>query len=159
MYLMAVDLRQLRYLVAVADAGSVSGAARSLYITQPALSIALRNLEREVGVPLLNRHRRGVDLTPAGVAFLARAQLALQHVDEATVIARRVGTHPTGGEITIGLLPATFSRIPRALLTAFSTERPGLRVTYRELSYIGHTRDLLTGTVDAAFLWPPLRRA
>ena len=87
---MGVELRQLRFLVAVSEAGSVSGAARRLYMTQPAVTTALRNLERDVGASLLKRHARGVDLTPAGVAFLAQARLALEHVDEATLSARRL---------------------------------------------------------------------
>lgn len=87
---MAVELRQLRFLVAVSEAGSVSAAARRLYMTQPAVTTALRNLERDVGASLLRRHARGVELTPAGVAFLAQARLALEHVDEATLSARRL---------------------------------------------------------------------
>ena len=152
---MAVDLRQLRYLLAVAEAGSISGAARSLYIAQPALSIALRNLERDLGLTLLERRRRGTDLTPAGAAFLAQAKLALQQVDEATRAARQAETRVAGRDIRIGLLPATLSSIPRSLLSAFRTQYPNVRIIYRELSYIGHTQDLLTRTVDAAFLWPP----
>jgi DNA-binding transcriptional LysR family regulator len=152
---MGVDLRQLRFLVAAVEAGSVSGAARRLYMTQPAVTTALRNLEREVGVALLVRHTRGVDLTPAGVAFLAQARLALEHVDEATRSARHLGATLQSGSLTVGFLPATFSGIPKTIVDAFRAEFPAVRVESRELSYIGHTTELLTGRVDVAFLWPP----
>jgi DNA-binding transcriptional LysR family regulator len=152
---MAIELRHLRFLVAVADAGSVSGAARRLYMTQPAVTTALRNLERDVGVTLLTRHARGVDLTPAGAAFLAQAHLALEHVDEATRSARQFAATLHRGTLSIGFLPATFSGIPRTLVDAFRDEYPGVQVRSRELSYISHTRELRSGHVDVAFLWPP----
>ena len=126
-------------------------------MTQPAVTIALRNLERDVGVPLLRRHIGGVDLTPAGVAFVAHAREALAHVDEATLGARRGTVANEAGSLTVGLLPATFSGFPRAIASAFRAQYPSVRVRYRELSYIGHTQDLLTGRVDVAFLWPPTR--
>src|ERR1700727_886658 len=151
---MAIDLRHLRYLVAVAEAGSITVAARQLYITQPALSVALRELERELGVTLLQRHSRGVDLTGAGQAFVDRARRALDVVEEAVLTAKRIGA-PPADQLSIGMLPATFSEAPRALIAAFRDQYPEVRITYRELSYITHTRDLATGRVDVAFLWPP----
>jgi DNA-binding transcriptional LysR family regulator len=152
---MAVDLRQLRFFVAVSQTGSISRAARMLYMTQPAVTMALRNLERHVGVPLLKRHSRGVDLTPAGMAFVAHAHWALEHVDEATLSARRFGAASQEGQLTVGLLPATFSATPRTMINAFRAQHPFVRIAYRELSYLGHTQDLVTGRVDVAFLWPP----
>jgi DNA-binding transcriptional LysR family regulator len=151
---MAIDLRQLRYLVAVAEAGSITAAARQLYITQPALSVALRELERELEVSLLWRHSRGVDLTSAGQAFVDRARTALDVVEEAVLTAKRIGG-PSADQLSVGLLPGTFSAAPRALVAAFRDQHPEVRITYRELSYITHTRDLVTGRVDIAFLWPP----
>lgn len=152
---MAIQLRQLRFLIAVSEAGSVSGAARRLYMTQPAVTTALRNLERDVGVTLLNRGTRGVDLTPAGSAFLAQARLALEHVDEATRSARQLAATRESGRLTVGFLPATVAGTPQTIIDAFRAEYPGVRVASRQLSYIGHTQDLLTGHVDVAFLWPP----
>jgi DNA-binding transcriptional LysR family regulator len=151
---MAIDLRHLRYLVAVAEAGSVTAAARQLYITQPALSVAVRELERELGVTLLRRHSRGVDLTSAGQAFVERSRRALDIVEEAVLTAKRIGGPPVD-QLVVGLLPATFSAAPRAVLAAFRDRHPRVQIKYRELSYITHTRDLVTGRVDVAFLWPP----
>lgn len=77
----AIELRQMRYFVGVCQSGSISRSAYSMYVTRPALTIAVRNLKRDVGVALLRPHSRGVDLTPAGEAFLTQARLALEHVD------------------------------------------------------------------------------
>jgi len=82
---MGMELRHLRYFVAVADAGSLSVAAEeSLHTSQPSLSRQIRDLEEEVGAQLLMRSARGIDLTPAGRAFLEHARLVLSQVEAAT---------------------------------------------------------------------------
>ena len=86
-----MELRHLRYFVAVADAGSLTVAAqRMLHTSQPSLSRQIRDLEDEVGTPLLTRRARGVDLTPAGRAFLDHARSVLSQVEAASEAARRV---------------------------------------------------------------------
>lgn len=155
---MAIDLRQIRYLITVAECGSITGASTRLYISQPALTASLRKLEQTVGVDLLRRHPRGIELTPAGEKFIEHARTALELVEDATLKARRIG-RLSGGELTIGLLPATLSRLPRALVEAFRAQYPGTHVRYRELSYVSHTADLTMGRVDVAFLWPPYRES
>jgi len=85
-----MELRHLRYFIAVAETGSLTEAAeRRLYTSQPSLSRQIRDLESDVGVELLSRSVRGVELTPAGRAFLDHARLALIHVDAAVETARR----------------------------------------------------------------------
>ena len=152
---MAADLRQIRFLAEAARCGSISAAARGLYISQPAVTAALRQLEGDVGAILLTRHRHGVALTAAGEAFVSRAQPALDCVEEATRAARRVDRNTTASRLTIGLLPATFSTAAQTVVKAFQKLHPAIDVRTRELSYIGHTRDLITGHVDVAFLWSP----
>ena len=86
-----MELRHLRYFVAVADSGSLTVAAqRMLHTSQPSLSRQIRDLEDEVGTPLLTRRARGVDLTPAGRAFLDHARSVLSQVEAASEAARRV---------------------------------------------------------------------
>src|SRR5580700_9448551 len=86
----AIELRHLRYFVAVAETGSLTEAAeRRLFTSQPSLSRQIRDLESEVGVQLLSRSVRGVELTAAGTAFLDHARLALMQVDAAVDTARR----------------------------------------------------------------------
>jgi LysR family hca operon transcriptional activator len=85
-----MELRHLRYLVAVAEEGSFSNAAeRRLHTAQPSLSRQIRDLEREVGVKLLERRARGITLTAAGRVFLDHARLALLQVEAAGEAARR----------------------------------------------------------------------
>src|SRR5216684_1755299 len=86
-----MELRHLRYFVAVADAGNLTVAAqRTLHTSQPSLSRQIRDLEDELGTPLLTRRARGVDLTPAGRAFLDHARSVLSQVEAASEAARRV---------------------------------------------------------------------
>src|ERR1700730_7904276 len=85
-----MELRHLRYFIAVAEMGSLTEAAEQrLYTSQPSLSRQIRDLEAHVGVQLLSRSVRGVELTPAGKAFLDQARLVLIHVDAAVEAARR----------------------------------------------------------------------
>src|SRR6267378_7675886 len=86
-----MELRHLRYFVAVADAGSLTvAAARKLHMSQPSLSRQIRDLEDEVGAQLLTRSAQGIELTAAGRAFLDHARLVLSHVEAATGAARQV---------------------------------------------------------------------
>src|SRR5258708_21527659 len=90
---MGMELRHLRYFVAVADAGSLSVAEQKLHTSQPSLSRQIRDLEEEVGAQLLTRSARGIELTPAGRAFLDHARLVLAQVEAAGEAARRAA-HP-----------------------------------------------------------------
>jgi LysR family hca operon transcriptional activator len=109
-----MELRHLRYFVAVADAGSLTVAAeQKLHTSQPSLSRQIRDLEQEVGVQLMNRGAHGVELTPAGKAFIEHARMALLQAEAAKEAAQRAAQPaiPTfalgfmsGAEI--GLLPA-----------------------------------------------------
>ena len=106
-----MNLRHLEYFVAIADAGSFTGAAERLLVAQPSLSHQIRALELELGGTLLERLPRGVRLTAAGQAFLADARLAIAHSDH----ARRAAHMALGlqaGELQI----ATFSSAPAGLL-------------------------------------------
>src|ERR1700719_3781682 len=97
-----MELRHLRYFIAVAETGSLTEAAqRRLHTSQPSLSRQIRDLEDEVGVELLSRGASGVELTAAGKAFLDNARLALMHVD-ATVEAARQAARPARKTFNIG---------------------------------------------------------
>jgi LysR family hca operon transcriptional activator len=91
-----MELRHLRYFIAVAEIGSLTEAAKHrLYTSQPSLSRQIRDLEDEVGVELLSRSVHGVELTAAGEAFLEHARVALMHVDAAVETARRAAQPPS----------------------------------------------------------------
>ena len=99
-----MELRHLRYFVAVAEAGSLTLAAqRELHTSQPSLSRQIRDLEDEVGAQLLTRSARGIELTPAGRAFLDHARSVLSEVAAATEAARRMA-HPAKPCFVIGFL-------------------------------------------------------
>lgn len=86
-----MELRHLRYFVAVADAGSLTvAAARKLHTSQPSLSRQIRDLEDEVGAQLFTRSAHGIELTPASRAFLDHARLVLSHAETAAGAARRI---------------------------------------------------------------------
>src|SRR5258705_641842 len=99
-----MELRHLRYFVAVAEEGSLTNAAeRRLHTAQPSLSRQIRDLELEVGVKLLERGARGIELTAAGRTFLDHARLALLQVEAAGEAARRAA-QPQKTTFTIGFL-------------------------------------------------------
>src|SRR5205807_5918157 len=99
-----MELRHLRYFIAVAEAGSLTVAAEEkLHTSQPSLSRQIRDLEEEIGAQLLKRNARGIELTPAGRAFLDQARSALSQVEAATEAARRVA-HPTKPRFAMGFL-------------------------------------------------------
>src|SRR5688572_17891419 len=99
-----MELRHLRYFVAVAETGSLTEAAQTrLHTSQPSLSRQLRDLELEVGAQLLVRGPRGVTLTPSGRAFLDHARLALLQVGEAVAAARRAA-RPVKTSFAVGFL-------------------------------------------------------
>src|SRR5205814_1071832 len=93
---MTMELRHLRYFVAVAEEGHVTRAAERLGMQQPPLSLQIRALEREVGAQLFRRRPRGMELTAAGKAFLTGAQAILAHVDHAFVTTRRTARGELG---------------------------------------------------------------
>ena len=99
-----MELRHLRYFVAVAEAGSLTVAAqRELHTSQPSLSRQIRDLEHELGAQLLTRRARGIELTPAGRTFLDHARFVLSQMEAATGAVRRLA-HPAKPCFTIGFL-------------------------------------------------------
>src|SRR5438309_10983788 len=94
---------QLLYFVTVADEGQITRAAAKLHIAQPALSHAIMQLESELGLPLLERHARGVTLTPAGETFLPKARLALAAAMDAAQTAQSLA-HAAKAAIEVGFI-------------------------------------------------------
>ena len=104
------EIRQLRYFVAVAERGSVSQAAVDLNLSQSALSEALRKLEVELGVSLLERSSRGVALTPAGAVLVGEAQAAIERFDAALAAVREAAAGQTG-HVRVGFEAAGAGRL------------------------------------------------
>jgi LysR family hca operon transcriptional activator len=147
-----MELRHLRYFVAVAEAGSLSVAAeRRLHTSQPSLSRQIRDLEDEVGVQLLTRRARGIELTPAGRAFLDHARLVLSQVEAATEAARRVA-HPAKPCFSIGFLTGHELRWMPEALRILRDELPNIDVMISSQYSPLLADGLSKGKIDAAFL-------
>src|SRR5579859_3689662 len=147
-----MELRHLRYFVAVADAGSLTAAAeRMLHTSQPSLSRQIRDLEDEVGTPLLTRRARGIELTPAGRAFLDHARAVLSQVDAASEAARRVA-YPSKPCFTMGFLTGhELTWMPEAL-RILRDELPNIDVMISSQYSPLLADGLSKGKIDAAFL-------
>src|ERR1700726_617361 len=147
-----MELRHLRYFIAVAEAGSVTVAAqRMLHTSQPSLSRQIRDLEDEVGAELLTRRARGIELTPAGRAFLEHARSVLSQVEAAAEAARRA-THPAKPCFTMGFLTGhELTWMPESL-QMLRDELPNIDVMISSQLSPQLADALLKGTVDAAFL-------
>jgi DNA-binding transcriptional LysR family regulator len=144
----AVELRHLRYFVAVAEERSFTGAAERLWIAQPGLSTQIKRLEAELGIQLFERHSRGVDLTSAGELFLERARVALAAADTAGATGRDIQAGVIGS-LRIGIASGARWSPTAALLDRFSRQWPAVELTVLE-SYGGTLwRELRERRLDA----------
>lgn len=149
---LAMDLKQLKAFVTVAESGSVTRAARLLNIVQPAVSRQLKLLEDDVGTQLFTRGRQGMELTDAGKTLEAYARRALNELDRARAeIQPSSGT--VSGMVTVGLLPSTADVLSSALLRAVTQHYPGIRLRLTA-GYAGHLQSWLeSGDADIALLY------
>lgn len=147
-----MELRHVRYFVAVAEAGSLTVAAnRKLHTSQPSLSRQIRDLEDEVGAQLLTRRARGIELTPAGRAFLDHARLVLSQVEAAGEAARRVA-HPSRPCFRMGFLTGHELKWMPEALRILRDELPNIDVVISSQYSPLLADGLSKGKIDAAFL-------
>lgn len=125
-----ITLRQLRYLVAVADHGSFTAAAVELHVAQPSLSQQVRLLERAVGGPLLERTPRGARPTPAGTVFLPKARSALLAAADGARMARREVEEPGG--VCLAVVPGAPNGLLAAAVARWRDAHPGAAVRWHE---------------------------
>jgi LysR family transcriptional regulator, hca operon transcriptional activator len=154
-----MELRHLRYFVAVAEEGSLTVAAeRRLHTAQPSLSRQIRDLEFEVGVQLLTRSARGIELTASGRVFLDHARLALAQVEAAGEAARRVA-QPAKPTFALGFLTGQeMDWLPEAM-RVLRDELPNIEVTVSSQYSPDLATALMRGKLDLAFLRPELQAA
>jgi DNA-binding transcriptional LysR family regulator len=151
-----VDLRALRLFVVVVEEGSIHAGARRLMLTQPAVSQALRKLERQVGGALVIRTSRGIELTPAGAALLEHGRDILDRMDTASGIVRDIAR--TGNQVLrVGLMVGTASAgdLTFPIVTAFRGRYPGVKVSVSDLAFDDQFDALAAGRVDVAIVRPP----
>ena len=146
-----MELRHLRYFAVLADELHFGRAAQRLAITQPPLSSAIKALEEELGVRLLERNSKQVRLTPAGQALRASARKLLRQAEEAALEAREVAAG-SAGRLRIGFVGAMLYRgLPQAL-RAFQASHPAVRISLAELNSAEQITDLLHDRLDLGFM-------
>lgn len=145
-----MELRHLRYYVAVSEAQSFRKAAERLRVAQPALSKQIKDLEREIGARLFERTSQGVTLTDAGGVFLDEARDILERADMALAAAREAGTGASGKLVIGSMGPITASFLP-AFLSSFRARYPKVDVNLRDLSQQDQLAALKAGTIQVGF--------
>ncbi|MGC6388400.1 LysR family transcriptional regulator [Ewingella sp. S1.OA.A_B6] len=154
-----MELRHLRYFVAVADAGNFTRAAEQLGISQPPLSQQIQRLEHEIGAPLLRRLTRSVELTDAGKTLYGDAVNILKLTDSALERARSVA-RGVSGTLRIGFASSTaFNPQVFSLLHRFRESYPGMELLPQEREMSGLMTALADGAIDVAFIRLPCERS
>ncbi|WP_214414228.1 LysR family transcriptional regulator [Sphaerisporangium fuscum] len=149
-----MELRQLRYLVTIDEVGNLGRAAEALYVSQPALSYALKNLESELGVRLFDRHAGGVTATAAGRDVVTEARRTLEQAERVTATAERHRRGETG-VLRVGFEASGAGELTTRARAEFSRRHPGVRVEPKRFDWGQEVRALRDGRVDIAFVWLP----
>jgi DNA-binding transcriptional LysR family regulator len=152
---MNIELRQLRYFIAVAEESHFGRAAVRLHMTQPPLSQTIQSLEAALGTPLFARTKRSVALTPAGIALLPEARRILQQANALPDLARRAASGESGLLSLSFVSSADYSVLP-PLLREFRERYPLVQIDLREATTDVQLEDLMQGRIDAGLLIPPL---
>jgi len=145
-----VELRHLRYFCAVADELHFGRAAARLGLSQPPLSLQIRQLEEMVGARLFDRHSRSVALTDAGRALHESARRLLRDVEAALAAARQAGSGEVG-ELRVAFAPTLMLSTFADMLRRYRSRHPGVRLDLRELPSAEQTAALLRGDIDVGF--------
>jgi DNA-binding transcriptional LysR family regulator len=149
-----MELRHLRYFVAVAEELHFRRAAERLHVAQPAISEQIRKLEAELGVQLFTRTQRAVGLTPAGAAMLDEARRVLTQADVARRAAREAHERALG-RVRLGYLPDVLPPVVPRLLRHFAAAAPGIAVTLEIGSARRLLEDVREGRIDLAVMCLP----
>ncbi|QYF91874.1 LysR family transcriptional regulator [Massilia sp. PAMC28688] len=152
---MNVELRQLRYFVAVAEELHFGKAAERLHMTQPPLSQAIQGLEDLLGAALFLRNRRNVTLTPAGDALLPEARRMLAQAGELPELVRRAAAGEAGRLLLNFVSSADYSVLP-PFLRLYRSQYPQVQIILQEATSDRQLDDLLHARIDAGLLIPPL---
>jgi len=150
-----MELRHLRYFLAVGEALNFTKAAAQLRVAQPALSRQVQDLEDEIGVDLMKRGPRGITLTAEGKLFLEEARDLLQRADESVEKVRALARGEYG-ELHIGYAPSPTVEILPPALTEFQIAVPGVKVLLHDLSSDELITGLQNGALELAIMVPPV---
>jgi LysR family transcriptional regulator, benzoate and cis,cis-muconate-responsive activator of ben and cat genes len=150
----SIEVRHLRYFVAVAEELHFTRAAERLHLAQPALSLQIRRLERELGLRLFARNTRQVRLTKAGEQILERARAVLRDYDALTDLAGTVARGESG-HLALGVSPQARTTVGAAIVTAIRERLPGVVLSKREEGTSPLVADVQAGRLDAALGFCP----
>jgi DNA-binding transcriptional LysR family regulator len=150
-----MELRHLRYVVAVAEELHFSRAARRLNMSQPPLSQQILQLEEELGTKLFERNKRVVKLTEAGHIFVDEARRTLAQADYAAKVAIQAGRGGVG-QLSIGATVALDGHILVDVLRAFTKTHPNVHLLLRKMDTVSQVQALRDGRIDVGFLLPPV---
>ncbi|WP_372698292.1 LysR substrate-binding domain-containing protein [Arthrobacter sp. JSM 101049] len=152
-----METRHLRYFVAVAEERHFGRAAARLHMAQPPLSQQIKQLEEQLGTPLLTRTTRRVDLTPAGEMFLGRARTLLAELEQLAQDVRTVGEGATG-VLRVGFTGTATYRLMPGIVASARERMPGLQLNVQgEMLTPEMEEALVEGRLDVAVLRPPVR--
>ncbi|MCH4548487.1 LysR family transcriptional regulator [Rhizobium changzhiense] len=151
-----MELRHLRYFLAVAEEGNFTRAAGKLGIGQPPLSQQIRDLEREVGAALFHRVPHGAELTAAGVAFLGEAKASLAAAEKAKLAAQSANRGETG-RLSLGFTASSaFNPVVSTTIRRFRARWPEVQLSLTEMNTLALMQKLERGELDATFMRPSL---
>jgi Transcriptional regulator len=150
-----MELRHLRYFIAVAEELNFTRAAERLHIAQPPLSQQIQHLEAELGFQLFRRTKRTVHLTAAGQVFFEEAGKILQQVDRAIQLGRQTSRGELG-QLTVGFVSSSAHNVVPAILQAFRTRCPAVKLELQELTTNEQLQRLRFGQIDIGFVRPPV---
>lgn len=154
--MISIELRHMRYFIAVAEELHFGRAAQKLYIAQPPLSQQIRSLETQIGVALLSRTKRRVRLTEAGVAFLEHAYKTIAQA-ELAVRAAQITAEGKGGHLDVGFVSsATYHDVIPNILRTFRERYPGVALALHELTSVEQVQALRDGQIHVGFVRPPV---
>jgi LysR family hca operon transcriptional activator len=151
-----MELRHLKYFVAVAEELSFSRAAERVRVAQPALSAQIRSLEEELGVQLLERHSRGVALTQVGKVFLQEARNTIKQAERAATSAQEAARGLLG-ELRIGCITSFTNEHLLRLVRAYRCAFPNVDLRFFDKTPAGLEEAVVNRDVDVAFVRPPVR--
>jgi len=153
MYRSEIELRHLRYFIAVSEELHFGRAAARLHMSQPPLSQQIRSLEAELGLTLFRRTNRRVELTSAGIAFLEGARRTLESANQTVRDARSADDGETG-ELVLGFVDSSIYGYMPAVLRAFRKQHPSVRVNIRALASAEQVEKLERGEIQVGILRP-----
>jgi len=151
---MDIDTRLLRYFAAVAAEGNLTRAAQRLFVSQPALTKQIKQLESQLGVQVFTRSRAGMTLTAAGQALVGRTPAVLACWDQ-TLAETRAAASQAARVLRVGFMSSAANEATQQIIAAFACRRPGWRVDLQQAAWSDPTAGLASGDVDAALLRLP----